>query len=43
VRRRGAHIFYKIGSYIAGRLSTLLSGRPLSPGRYLVSHDDDDD
>jgi hypothetical protein len=36
VRRRGSHIFLKIGSQLAVRLSALRAGSPLPPGRFLV-------
>jgi hypothetical protein len=36
VRRRGSHIFYKIGSPVTVKLSALRSGRPLVPRRFLV-------
>jgi hypothetical protein len=38
VRRRGAHIFYKIGSQMAVRLSVLRAGRPLPPGKISGAH-----
>jgi hypothetical protein len=36
LRRRGAHIFYIIGSQLAVRLSASLAGRPLPAERFLV-------
>jgi hypothetical protein len=36
VRCRGSHIFWKIGSQMAVRLSALRAGRPLPPGGFLV-------
>jgi hypothetical protein len=36
VRHQGCHIFYKIDSQMAVRLSALPAGRPLSPRRFLV-------
>jgi hypothetical protein len=36
VRCRGSHIFYKISSQMAVRLSALRTGRPLPPGIFLV-------
>jgi hypothetical protein len=37
VRRRGSHTFQTIGSQMAVRLSALRVGRPLPPGRFLIS------
>jgi hypothetical protein len=34
VRRRGSHIFYTIGSQIAGSLSALRAGRSLLAGKF---------
>jgi hypothetical protein len=36
MRRRGSHTFYRIGSQMAVKLSSLRAGRPLPPGRFLV-------
>jgi hypothetical protein len=36
VRHRRSHIFKKIGSQLAVRLSALRAGRPSHPGRFLV-------
>jgi hypothetical protein len=38
VRRRGFHIFKKIGSQIAVRLSALRAGRPLLPKKIPGTH-----
>jgi hypothetical protein len=36
VRRRGSHILWTIGSWMAVRISALRAGRSLHPGRFLA-------
>jgi hypothetical protein len=36
VRRRGSHIFYRVGSQMSVRLSAIRACRPLPPGRFMV-------